>query len=126
MTTEHHSSVGKAIEAYRDNCLHVTCLNEQLHGIGTDLVELGQALKGAPSTVTVRDDQIIIRRRLKITAVSSDAPDYREQSLVFPNTAALGNILTKLAEVSQEHQRLDQVLQGMGLEQFIREVARGP
>ena len=119
MTTEHHSSIGQTIEAYRDNCLHVTCLNEQLHGIGKDLVELGQALKEAPATVNVRNNQIIIRRRLKITVLSSDAPDYHEQSLVFPDTATLENILTKLVEVSQEHQRLNGVLQRMGLEQFI-------
>ena len=63
MATEHHAAIGKMIEEYRDNCLSITCLKEQLHTLGKNLVEWGETLQTSPANVTIRNNQIVVRRR---------------------------------------------------------------
>ena len=119
MATEHHAAIGKMIEEYRDNCLGITCLKDQLHTLGKDLVECGETLKTSPANVTVRNNQIVIRRRHAVVTMGGTSPDYYEKILDFPDAEKLANSLTELAQASAENERLSKALKTMGFEQLL-------
>lgn len=119
MAVEHHAAIGKMIEEYRDNCLGITCLKDQLHTLGKNLVEWGETLQTSPANVTVRNNRIVFRRPPISIYLGETTPNYSEKILDFPDAEKLNNCLTELAKASTENERLSEALKNMGFEQLL-------
>ena len=107
------------LEEYRDNCVGITCLKDQLHTLGKNLAEWGETLQTSPANVTVRNNQIVLRRPPMSIYVSETTPNYSEKILDFPDAEKLTNCLTELAKASTENERLSESLKNMGFEQLL-------